>query len=166
MLAEYIAQPQPRYAPLIHAPWGAGKTEFIKKETSYETDTAFLYLSLFGLNTAQAFGEALLGAILRAPGDGLEKRARAAAERVKNVVSGSQVMGVSINLSSLSVLEGLRTKLRATFIFDDLERSGMPQLVILGKEQFAFEDAIQKLAGTHLALHMAYSGGKIDKDAL
>lgn len=269
VLAEYLALPQPRYALLINAPWGAGKMEFVKKETNYEADPTFLYLSLFGIDSAQAFGEALLGAILRAPGKATQKRFRAVAEHVKNVVSGSQVMGFSINLSSLSVLEGLRAKLPATLIFDDLERSGMPQQVISGllnqfiehdkrrvvliantdqmrdkdtfdttsekligrrieilpdseaalqsywvgipagrgkaylqrhqemiksifaqgghgnlrllryalqataglldkvdKELFDFEDALQKLAGTHLALHMAYSGGKIDKDAL
>ena len=120
VLAEYLATPEPRYALLINAPWGAGKTEFVKKQTQYETDPNSLYLSLFGIDSAQAFNEALLAAILRNPGNEFGKKARIWGERFKNVISINKVMGFSLNLSSLSLLEGLRKDLPSTLIFDDL----------------------------------------------
>jgi hypothetical protein len=132
VLAEYLATLEPRYALLINAPWGSGKTEFIKKQTEYETDQNFLYLSLFGIDSVQAFNEALLAAILRNSGNEFGKKARRWGETIKNVISHSQVMGFSVNLSSFSLLEGLRKDLPTTLIFDDLERISMPQETMSG----------------------------------
>ena len=132
VLAEYLATKEPRYALLINAPWGAGKTEFIKNETNYENDPNILYLSLFGIDSVQAFNEAMLAAVLRAPGNEIKKQTRLWLESMKNIVSGSQAMGFSLNLSSFSLLEGLRKKLPFTLIFDDLERISMPQATVSG----------------------------------
>jgi hypothetical protein len=132
VLAEYLETPEPRYALLINAPWGAGKTEFIKKQTQYETNQNFLYLSLFGIDSAQAFNEALLAAILRNPGNEFGKKTRSWGETIKNVISSSQAWGFSVNLSSFSLLEGLRKDLPDTLIFDDLERISMPQSTMSG----------------------------------
>ncbi len=132
VLVEYLATPEPRYALLINAPWGVGKTEFVKKQTQYETDQNFLYLSLFGIDSVEAFNEALLAAILRHPSNKFQKKARTLGEKIKNAISNIQAMGFSINLSSFSLLEGLRDDLPPTLIFDDLERITMPQSTMSG----------------------------------
>jgi hypothetical protein len=132
ILNEYLATPDPRHALLINAPWGAGKTAFIKQQTKYEMDQNFLYLSLFGIDSAEAFNEALLAAILNSPGNETVKTARNFGEKIKNIVSSSRAMGFSINLSSLSLLEGLKKDLPPNLIFDDLERISMPQAAMSG----------------------------------
>ncbi|MEO9682893.1 MAG: P-loop NTPase fold protein [Tateyamaria sp.] len=132
ILNEYLTTPDPRHALLINAPWGAGKTAFIKHQTKYETDQNFLYLSLFGINSVEAFNEALLAAILKSPGNETIKTARNVGEKIKNIISSSRAMGFSINLSSLSLLEGLKKDLPPNLIFDDLERISMPQTTMSG----------------------------------
>lgn len=132
VLAEYLATPEPRYALLINAPWGAGKTEFVKKQTQYESNQNFLYMSLFGIDSAEAFNGALLGAIMRNPGNEFEKNARRWGETLKNIVSNSQAVGFSVNLSGFSLVDGLRKHLPKTLIFDDLERISMPQSAMSG----------------------------------
>lgn len=135
VLAEYLAMREPGYALLINAPWGAGKTEFIKKQTQYENNQNnqhFLYLSLFGIASEEAFSEALLGAIMRNPGNGFEKKARRFGETLKNIASNIQAVGFSVNMSSFSFMEGLRKYLPDTLIFDDLERIAMPQANMSG----------------------------------
>ncbi|MEP4978017.1 P-loop NTPase fold protein [Ascidiaceihabitans sp.] len=132
ILNDYLVTPDPRYALLINAPWGAGKTAFIKHQTKYETDRKFLYLSLFGIDSVEAFNEALLAAIINSPGNETVKTARQFGEKLKDIASSSHVMGFSINLSSLSLLEGLKKYLPHNLIFDDLERISMPQTTMSG----------------------------------
>lgn len=132
VLTEYLATSAPRYALLINAPWGVGKTEFIKTQTQYETDKDFLYLSLYGIDSVEAFNEALLGAIMRAPGSEIKKNSRHWGEKFKNVLSNSQAFGFSVNLSSFSLVEGLKKYLPSTLIFDDLERIVLPHSTMSG----------------------------------
>ncbi|WP_444453238.1 P-loop NTPase fold protein [Rhodobacter capsulatus] len=132
VLAEYLSTREPRYALLINAPWGAGKTEFVKTQTQYETDGKFLYLSLYGIDSAAAFNEALLSAIINKSGNEFEKKTRSLGEKLKNIASNSQFFGFSVNLSSISLVEGARKYLPQFLIFDDLERAAMPQSKISG----------------------------------
>ncbi|MFK8035627.1 MAG: P-loop NTPase fold protein, partial [Hyphomicrobiales bacterium] len=132
ILSEYLKTTDPRYALLVNAPWGAGKTEFIKRQTEFETDRNFLYLSLFGIGSAESFNQAWLAALPNNPGKEKKKRARKYGEKIKNIISSSRAMGFSINLSSLSLLEGLKKDLPPNLIFDDLERISMPHSTMSG----------------------------------
>ena len=135
---------EPRYALLIYAPWGVGKTQFIKTQTQYDSNQNFLYLSLYGIDSVESFNEALLGAIMRHPSKKFEKRARQWGETIKNIISNSQDGGFSINLNSFSVIEGLRNSLPGTIIYDDLERIAMPQAKMSGLlNQFIEHDKLR-----------------------
>ncbi len=118
VLAEYLARTDPRYALLIDAPWGAGKTYFVRRETSCDENKDRLYVSLYGVKTAEEFDWALVRALKPALGGKSGKWATQA----KNFVSGLQVAGFSMDLNKVSMTEIALSSLPDTIIFDDLER--------------------------------------------
>lgn len=125
VLANYLKTNAPGHALLLDARWGAGKTEFLRRETKFENDDNIVYVSLFGIGSAQQLDWALTRAILPWSGN---KFAKAAKEMVKGV----RVWGVSFSLSQVSLIEFARSRLPDTLIFDDLERCTMPQTELSG----------------------------------
>lgn len=93
VLSDYPTRPSPGYALLIDAPWGAGKTHFVKRETQCETNGERLYVSLYGVSKSEEFDWALVRA-LKPLSDSAPAKWLAQA---KNFVSGLQVAGFAFD---------------------------------------------------------------------
>ena len=125
-LHEYASIEKPRYAFMIEAPWGAGKTYLVKREfkDALSSDKA-RYVTLNGVSDRRSFRRALLNDISEAKlvnavgkfGDALGKIAK-----VGNV--GSLVQDAIENQ--------LIDNLPALLIFDDVERCEMSPGELLG----------------------------------
>lgn len=118
VLAEYLTRTDPRYALLVDAPWGAGKTYFVRHETNCGDNKDRLYVSLYGVKTAEEFDWALVRALKPA----LDGASGKWITQAKNFVSSLQVAGFSIDLNKISLTEIALSSLPDTLIFDDLER--------------------------------------------
>lgn len=125
VLRKFLNTPKPGYAVLINAPWGAGKTHFVKRETKYETDRDVLYVSLYGVDSRHAFDWTLVRAALPWTGNRWAKA-------VKDFASSVQVKGNSLNVNQIDMIEFARHKLPATLIFDDWERCTLDHDVLSG----------------------------------
>lgn len=117
----YIKTQNPGYALLIDAPWGAGKTHFIKNETNYETDNTILYVSLNGITNADEFDWSIVKAIKPFSNEKIGRFG----EQLKSFVSGIQIMGCSVDLNQVQITEIVLSNIPDILIFDDLERCMM-----------------------------------------
>ncbi|TIP06442.1 MAG: hypothetical protein E5X72_01615 [Mesorhizobium sp.] len=122
VLADYLETGNPQYALLVDAPWGAGKTHFVRQETQCETNKDRLYVSLYGLSTAEEFDWAIVRALKPIAGG----KAAMWGKQAKNLISGVQVAGFALDLNKVSVTEIILSSLPETLIFDDLERCRIP----------------------------------------
>ncbi|UWR61255.1 KAP family NTPase [Phaeobacter inhibens] len=122
VVEKYLKLKSPRYALLIDAPWGCGKTHFIKAATECETDPTRLYVSLYNVHSADEFDWALV----RALNPWTKSTAGKVAGRAKELASGLRFMGLSVDLTKVNMAELALQKLPQTIIFDDIERCGLP----------------------------------------
>ncbi|AUR02552.1 hypothetical protein PhaeoP72_00551 [Phaeobacter inhibens] len=122
VVEKYLKLKSPRYALLIDAPWGCGKTHFIKAATECETDPTRLYVSLYNVHSADEFDWALV----RALNPWTKSTAGKVAGRAKELASGLRFMGLSVDLTKVNMAELALQKLPQTIIFDDVERCGLP----------------------------------------
>jgi KAP family P-loop domain len=118
VLADYMKRTSPGYAILIDAPWGAGKTYFIRNETGCETNSERLYVSLYGVSTSEEFDWALVRAVMPFTEGNIAKYGKIVAKALSALSLGP----VSFDLSKVSLTEIVLSKLPETLIFDDLER--------------------------------------------
>lgn len=121
VISKYIAEEAPGYALLVDAPWGSGKTHIIKRVTKCDLYKDRLYITLYDVNTPEAFDWALV----RAMNPWAEGRSSTLMKQLRAFVSGLSVAGVSIDLSKISFSEIVLQKLPETLIFDDVERCGL-----------------------------------------
>lgn len=107
----------PGYAVLIDAPWGAGKTYFVKKWLAQRKDA--IYFSVYGVSTPAQFETVLLEAIVRK-----EKRLKFP-KMARNLEDAAKhFSGVTLGLSDLYRRVALRSA-PPLLVIDDLERSNL-----------------------------------------
>lgn len=127
-LKSYFSTPDPKFAVLLSAPWGAGKTYLIKDLIKEEDVEKPLYVSLFGVGSRIDIDRAIVRAMWPKTDSDVAK----VGNQVKNFVSGLKIFGVSIDLSKIDLTEVMLTKLPNTLIFDDFERSTVSITELLG----------------------------------
>lgn len=128
VIENYLARPEPGYALLVDAPWGSGKTFLIKQVTSCDTDPKRLYVSLYGVDTPEAFDWALV----RAMNPWTEGKAAAVAKQASKVVSSVSFFGFRVDPSKVSLTELALKKLPETLVFDDVERCSLSHIQLSG----------------------------------
>lgn len=126
-LENYFLSRDPKFAVLLSAPWGAGKTHLINDIIKGEVEKP-LYVSLFGVGSRADVDRAIVRALWPKTDKGMAK----VGTQVKNFVSGLEAFGFSADLSKVDLTEIMLTKLPKTLIFDDLERATLPLTELLG----------------------------------
>ncbi len=115
----------PMFAVLLNGPWGIGKTFVVKKfVASLDKDkTRHIYVSLYGLRSIDEIDDAILQSmypVLKRKGVELGGRALKAVGKYFNV---------ELDLKAKDFIERSKSDL---YIFDDLERCGMPINTVMG----------------------------------
>ncbi|MBN9678774.1 P-loop NTPase fold protein [Salipiger bermudensis] len=125
-LKSYLKMKNPGYAILVDAPWGAGKTHFVK-EVCFESDGTnnVRYVSLNGASDDLAFRRALLK-------DSYEASLAERGAIFGNILSRKLRLGDLGNLARDFLEERLIAGLPETLIFDDIERSSIDPQQLLG----------------------------------
>lgn len=170
VIEAYLKQEAPGYALMVDAPWGSGKTHIVSQATHCKTDPTRLYVTLYDVDSAESFDWALVRA-MNPWSDG----ARASwTKRFKELASGIQVFGNSVDLTKVNLTEIALRALPDTLIFDDIERCGLKHVQLSGlinrfiehqnkrviliantdhhKEKVAFDDSREKLIGQTITL--------------
>lgn len=125
-LKEYIGLEKPEYALLIDAPWGAGKTYFVKRECNLSSEAAEIrYVSLNGVADVVGFRRALLK-------DGLATGITNTLEAVGETVAKLLKLGDLGSMARDVVEDTLINNLPNTIIFDDLERATIDPQELFG----------------------------------
>nr|WP_321444790.1 P-loop NTPase fold protein [uncultured Cohaesibacter sp.] len=125
-LHEYTEISNPKYAFLIEAPWGTGKTHFVKSGFSASIESGDArYVSLSGVNSPQEFRRAMLAGVRD---EGFAKAAATLGDTLGKLVNlkdiGSLAQGV--------IEDQLIKNLPRLLIFDDLERCEMSPPEVFG----------------------------------
>ncbi|WP_299927233.1 P-loop NTPase fold protein [uncultured Pelagimonas sp.] len=123
----YLKQKDPGYALLIDAPWGAGKTHFIRQFIDEEHRDP-LYVTLYDVHSVETFDWALV----RAAKPWTESKTGQWATRAKEFASGIKVLGFGVDLNKMNLTEFVLTNLPNTLIFDDIERCGLSHKQLSG----------------------------------
>jgi hypothetical protein len=133
-LEYYETLERPRFAVLVTGEWGTGKTYLVEKLLPWEGDNQrAVYVSLFGLKSA----EELVGAIY-AEQHPSEDKLQKGIEKLGEAVKGASVLGVGIGGIGAGLANFVAAKMRKqvdpskVIIFDDLERSDIAPLSLLG----------------------------------
>ncbi|UWQ98491.1 KAP family NTPase [Rhodobacteraceae bacterium S2214] len=121
----YLARKAPGFALLLDAPWGAGKTHFIKSVTKCDTNDKIHYVTLNGVDTPTAFRRALLASMP-------EASLASAAGAFGKAVSGLAGVGDLGSFAQNAIEDRAIANLPDAIIFDDLERCTMEAPVLLG----------------------------------
>lgn len=125
-LSSYLEMKCPGYALLVEAPWGAGKTHFVKTVCSAEVGPEFFrYVSLNGVSNEAAFRRALLK-------ESFETSLAEKGAFLGNLLSRKLKLGDLGSMARDIVEERLITKLPDIVIFDDVERSSIDPQVLMG----------------------------------
>ncbi len=128
VVERYLKLEAPKYALLVDAPWGSGKTHFISEVTNWEKDHTRLYLSLYGVHSAEEFDWALVRAMNPWAGEGFGNFTA----RTKEFLSGLTVLGCSVDLNKVNTTEIALNDLPQTLVFDDVERCDLPVKQLMG----------------------------------
>lgn len=124
-LEVYLTMRDPRYAVLIDAPWGSGKTHFIETVCKVKTDKNVRYVTLNGVMDETGFRRALLKGRL---GSGL----------IENAAQFGDMLGKLSKVGNIGTLardvieERMIMSLPETLIFDDLERAAIKPEIVFG----------------------------------
>jgi len=142
-LEYYLKLDNPEFAVLLSGKWGSGKTYFIDNfiENSDKNEIKFIKISLFGLKSLDSIDIEIFQHLHPILGHRYSRLAG-------NVVKGAIKVGfkvdfdndnkadgtINTDLSKVNPLDFLsdKSKVKMVFIFDDLERSDIPLVDILG----------------------------------
>lgn len=125
-LHEYVGITKPRYAFMIEAPWGAGKTYLVKNELKdFLSKDKARYVTLNGVSDRKSFRRALLA-------NTSEAKLADATRKFGNVVGTLAKAGNVGSLVQDAVEERLINNLPDLLIFDDVERCEMSPAELLG----------------------------------
>ena len=128
VIENYLQQKAPGYAILVDAPWGSGKTHLIKQVTQCEADPTRLYVTLFDVDSSASFEWALV----RAVNPWAESSKASYRKRLKELVSGIQILGNSVDFTKINLTEVVLRGLPETLIFDDIERCNLEHKQLSG----------------------------------
>lgn len=125
-LHDYASIEKPRYAFMIEAPWGAGKTYLVKREfkDALSSDKA-RYVKLNGVSDRRSFRRALLA-------DTSEARLRDAAGKLGDTLGKFAKAGNIGSLVQDAIEDRMIDNLPDLLIFDDVERCEMSPGELLG----------------------------------
>ncbi|MCF6306280.1 MAG: KAP family NTPase [Rhodobacteraceae bacterium] len=123
-LCAYIDRPDPGFAVMLKAPWGAGKTHLIKEIINEIEGKKPLYVSLFGVGSMEEVEQAIFMASLPMLGTDWAK----AVGRVGKMA----LKFIPVDFKGIKPEDFLKLELPQTLIFDDLERTRMAPREILG----------------------------------
>lgn len=125
-LLSYLDMSNPKYAILVDAPWGCGKTHFIRKVCEVDKNQdSVRYVSLNGVATESEFRRALVK-------DSFKPELVSKAQYMLNVFSQKIKLGDLGDLARDVIEEHLISKLPETLIFDDIERAPIDSQVLFG----------------------------------
>lgn len=122
-LSYYVGQQSPGYAVLITGPWGSGKTYQVRRALP---DTHAYYISLFGLDTSDAIHASIFAAMH--PGKAALKNIAEKLDEVEG--AGFKTGGILSGLANHFIKNEIDKS--KPIIFDDLERSSIPIMALLG----------------------------------
>lgn len=140
-LETYLENEKPGYALLVDAPWGAGKTHFVKEvcdayfEKKNDQSESYRYVTLNGVSNETEFRRALLKNSFRIDGSSSKKSAGNAlniGEKISNLFSKQFGVPGGGSLAREIIEETLISSLPGTLVFDDIERSVIDIQVLLG----------------------------------
>lgn len=116
----------PEYAVLVTGPWGIGKTYQVRH---FLSESQHYYVSLFGMKST----EEVHGAVIAAVAPNVEKVRRGVRElgRAAEKLGGWFSLGASASTLANALLRKQLVPDR-TLVFDDMERSGLPSIEIMG----------------------------------
>lgn len=128
-LDDYFSKSSPGFAVLVEAPWGAGKTHFIKSYLQRRASTSkgpvdYLYVSLFGVQSPQDINRAIGLARYNVEDAQILERAGAA-------VTGAVKHWTGVDLS-WRIEDVARIGLPQYLVFDDIERTSQKADEVLG----------------------------------
>ncbi|HHQ6055373.1 hypothetical protein ACMGDF_05465 [Morganella morganii] len=122
----YLAEENPGYALQITGEWGAGKTHTIK---TFLKDNMY-YLSLFDMQSADEIYSSIFY---------LMQKKRSKAQNALNSLKNIEVSLLGIKIPAGELFSSLSSVIARTevsndkpIVFDDIERSGVPQEIIFG----------------------------------
>lgn len=125
-LRSYLEMKAPGYALLVDAPWGAGKTHFVRSvcEVDHNPD-AVRYVSLNGVADETAFRRALLKESFQ---EELAKKGQVFGDLISKHLGLGNIGTIARDI----VEEALVSRLPDTLIFDDIERSSIGPQILFG----------------------------------
>lgn len=138
---EYIRNEKAKYAVLIDAPWGAGKTYLYKKyladeiaciENGKDNRKSNVYISLYGISTVQELAKELFANYMlkvKCNGSELKERIYKAASGISSIVSKAMSISVgpiSFDFEGIGDLKEIINIKDIVVCFDDLERCSIP----------------------------------------
>lgn len=131
----YIGLEAPEYAVMLKGEWGSGKTWFIKNflKDKYITDSdkdLYLYQSLYGIGSITELENCIFGQLNPFWTSKIGK----IGSRVLGLVAKSAALsqGVSGEVKTDDLIDRLKKLSGRVIIFDDLERSKIPLIELLG----------------------------------
>lgn len=125
-LREYVKIESPRYAFMIEAPWGAGKTHLVKDEFSVAISGGEArYVSLNGISDRAAFRRALLA-------EATEANLVSAAGNIANALGQFAGIGSVGTIAQDAIENRMVDNLPKVLIFDDVERCELKAAELLG----------------------------------
>jgi hypothetical protein len=135
----YIGKIKPQYAIMIDGDWGAGKTWFIDKYKESKTETKFLYVSLYGLNTTTEIEDKfysdlhpILSSKAFSLGTKIFKGFLKGAIKIDLNNDGREDGTLNASVPDLNLPDYLDNTDGYVLIFDDLERCGINHETLLG----------------------------------
>ncbi|AHG74441.1 hypothetical protein X781_22970 [Mannheimia sp. USDA-ARS-USMARC-1261] len=140
----YLQRENTQYATLLIGNWGCGKTYFIKdyinqKERKDKDIYKFIYISLFGLKSISSVNSAIFESLHPILGSKPVKFLGGVLQHAVKVGFRVDIFGdekdkestINFDFSKINPLENRDYK-ELVFVFDDLERTGIPLTEILG----------------------------------
>lgn len=125
-LTYYETLTAPGYAVLITGEWGTGKTHQIRQ---FYAGRRMFYVSLFGVNSVEDVHAAIFAAMAPTQ-QKIRSTLKAAGQAGKDVGGAWALTGIASNIAVNLMKAKIDNKI--TIVFDDLERSGLRQLSLLG----------------------------------
>jgi len=153
-LESYLELDKPEFAVLLTGKWGSGKTYFIDKFIEHNTkeeEIKFIKISLFGLKEVDSIDEQIFQNLHPFLGN---KYVKLTGNLVKNSLKFGMKLdwkddakpdGTStLDLSKLNLLDFFsdkKSKIKIIFVFDDLERTDIELIEVLGYINYLIEQS-------------------------
>lgn len=146
-LKYYLKLSNPDFAVLINAPWGSGKTHFVKQFLENSEENTF-YFSLYGVSDAIEIERAVIKKILNDKSGGFSEKIGKFGAAVTSFMSRAKIVGTSFdvkNMDPLQYLSAVSLLNNYTVIFDDFERAELSKVELLGYINKFVEHGNQKV---------------------